>query len=154
LNIVVFGASGRTGLKVVEQALEAGHRVTAYVRNAPKLTGQVVPSERLRIVEGDATDSDKVLNAVKNQEAIIVALGPGPNAPAETTTQGLQQILIAAKTHTVRRVVVVSGAGIHVSSDKKKPFDKIVSVLVRAFNGADVAEKEKQYQMLAQSGLD
>ncbi|RPI89651.1 MAG: NAD(P)-dependent oxidoreductase, partial [Chloroflexi bacterium] len=37
MKIVVFGASRGTGFKVVEQALEAGHSVTAFVRSPAKL---------------------------------------------------------------------------------------------------------------------
>ena len=37
MKIVVFGASGRTGLQVVEQALAAGHQVTAFVRTPSKI---------------------------------------------------------------------------------------------------------------------
>ena len=34
MKIVVFGASGKTGLLIVEQALDAGHHVVAYIRKA------------------------------------------------------------------------------------------------------------------------
>ena len=34
MKLVVFGATGGTGGQVVEQALEAGHEVTAVVRDA------------------------------------------------------------------------------------------------------------------------
>ena len=37
MRIIVFGASGGTGVKIVEQALAAGHAVTAFVRNPAKL---------------------------------------------------------------------------------------------------------------------
>ena len=36
MNIVVFGASGGTGIEIVKQALAAGHQVTAFVRNPAK----------------------------------------------------------------------------------------------------------------------
>lgn len=40
LNLVVFGATGRTGKEVVKQALEKGHHVTAVVRTPEKLNTQ------------------------------------------------------------------------------------------------------------------
>ena len=49
-NIIVFGASGGTGLEVVEQALEAGHHVTAILRHPDKFT---IRHEQLRIIQGD-----------------------------------------------------------------------------------------------------
>lgn len=37
MKIVVFGATGNTGLKFIEQALAKGHELTAFVRNADSL---------------------------------------------------------------------------------------------------------------------
>jgi uncharacterized protein YbjT (DUF2867 family) len=37
MKLTVFGATGGVGREVVTQALDAGHHVTAYVRNPPKL---------------------------------------------------------------------------------------------------------------------
>ena len=36
-KLAVFGATGRTGLVLVQQALAKGHSVTAVVRNPEKL---------------------------------------------------------------------------------------------------------------------
>jgi uncharacterized protein YbjT (DUF2867 family) len=38
MNLTVFGATGGVGREVVTQALDAGHHLTAYVRNPAKLT--------------------------------------------------------------------------------------------------------------------
>jgi uncharacterized protein YbjT (DUF2867 family) len=49
LKIMVFGATGRIGSSVVEQALAAGHQVSAFVLDARRLTvgaGQVQVIER------------------------------------------------------------------------------------------------------------
>jgi uncharacterized protein YbjT (DUF2867 family) len=37
MNLTVFGATGGVGRELVTQALDAGHHVTAYVRNSGKL---------------------------------------------------------------------------------------------------------------------
>ena len=39
MKIVVFGASGGAGKNIVEQALQLGHHVTAFVRSPPNATG-------------------------------------------------------------------------------------------------------------------
>ena len=41
MKIAVLGATGPSGLQVVEEALERGHEVTALVRNPDKLTASV-----------------------------------------------------------------------------------------------------------------
>ena len=38
MNILIFGATGRTGISLVNKSLEAGHEVTAYVREAPVIS--------------------------------------------------------------------------------------------------------------------
>ncbi|NEO95433.1 MAG: NAD(P)H-binding protein, partial [Moorea sp. SIO3G5] len=37
MNILIFGSTGGTGRQLVEQALDQGHRVTAFARNPAKL---------------------------------------------------------------------------------------------------------------------
>jgi putative NADH-flavin reductase len=53
LRLTIFGASGRTGKPLVEQALNAGHEVTAFVRDPSKLTTK---HGHLKVIRGDATD--------------------------------------------------------------------------------------------------
>lgn len=40
MKLVVFGATGGTGIQIVEQALAAGHTVTAFLRTPSKLSIQ------------------------------------------------------------------------------------------------------------------
>ena len=58
-HILVFGATGGTGKAFVEQALEHGHAVTAYVRDPSKLEAH----EKLTIIEGDLFDAEAVKGA-------------------------------------------------------------------------------------------
>jgi putative NADH-flavin reductase len=57
MKLVILGATGATGTLVVEQALAAGHRVTALVRSPHRLT---ITHRNLRVVKGDATDAAAV----------------------------------------------------------------------------------------------
>ena len=56
-NIIVFGASGKTGILIVYQALNQGHQVTAFARQPSKVT---IEHKNLRIIRGDVLDYDKV----------------------------------------------------------------------------------------------
>ena len=60
MNFVVLGATGRTGRLVVEQAIAAGHTVTALVRSPEKLT---TGNSKLRVISGEATDASAVSRA-------------------------------------------------------------------------------------------
>ena len=62
MKLSVLGAAGATGIPLVEQALTAGHLVTALVRSGQKLT---ITNPNLHVVEGDATDRAAVSEAMK-----------------------------------------------------------------------------------------
>ena len=109
MKILVIGATGKTGAAVVEQAVAAGHDVTAFVHNASAYTRQDV-----RVAEGDALNPEQVASALAGQQAVIDALGGSTPYAATTLETHAARILIAAMNqHRVRRLLVVSvlGAG-------------------------------------------
>jgi putative NADH-flavin reductase len=73
----------------VKQALEAGHEVTAYVRDPAKLG---VTHQRLRVTRGDVRDAAAVAQAVAGQDAVLSALGPS-KPDFNTLTEGARHIL-------------------------------------------------------------
>jgi len=72
MKLLIFGATGATGRQLVEQALQQGHEVTAFVRNPAKMTTQ---HEKLKVVKGNIMDCHSVGAAVAGQDAIFSALG-------------------------------------------------------------------------------
>jgi len=101
MNLLILGASGRTGLLVVEQALAAGHDVTALVRSPEKLT---VHNSPLHVVAGQATDADDVARAMAGAGAVISVLGGGGSVILDSS----RAIIEAANRTGVTRVVVMS----------------------------------------------
>ena len=101
MNLVVLGATGRTGRLVVEQALAAGHTVTALVRSPEKLT---TGNPNLRVVTGEATEASAVSSALEGADAVISTLGGKGSVIADSTTA----IVAAARKTGVSRVVVLS----------------------------------------------
>jgi putative NADH-flavin reductase len=86
---------------VVEQALAAGHTVTALVRSSDKLT---TSHARLRVVEGEATETSAVSSVLEGADAIISTLGGTGSVIADST----RAIVAAAGKTGVTRVVVLS----------------------------------------------
>jgi uncharacterized protein YbjT (DUF2867 family) len=101
MNLVVLGATGRTGRLVVEQALAAGHTVTALVRSPEKLT---TGHSNLRVVTGEATEASAVSSALEGADAVISTLGGKGSVIADST----RAIVAAARKTGVKRVVVLS----------------------------------------------
>ena len=75
MNVLVFGSTGGTGRALVRQALAQGHAVTAFARDPEKVK---TTHENLRVVRGDILDYKSVEAAVKNQDAVVSALGVKP----------------------------------------------------------------------------
>lgn len=78
INVIVFGATGKTGIRLVQSGLALGHQVTAFVRNKEKLlymTGGFIP-DNLRIFVGDAFDRDAVGSAMEGHSAAVNVAAP------------------------------------------------------------------------------
>ena len=62
LKVVIFGATGGTGIQLVKQALDAGHHVSVYVRNPDKLNE--ITNSNLEKVKGELSEQDKIDSVV------------------------------------------------------------------------------------------
>jgi len=102
LKLLVLGANGKTGRLVVEQALAAGHTVTAFARDPSTVK---LRDERLSVVNGDAIFISDLNAALKGQDAVISTIGGGKRKLIEKTTQSL---ITALEESGVKRVVCMS----------------------------------------------
>jgi hypothetical protein len=77
MKLLILGAGGNSGLRLVRMDLAAGHDVTAFVRNERKFAGQlaVADTKRLTVRAGDVTDEAAVAAAMTGQRAVINAAG-------------------------------------------------------------------------------
>ncbi|WP_112638529.1 NAD(P)-dependent oxidoreductase [Micromonospora saelicesensis] len=73
-TIVVFGAGGTAGSRVVSEAVDRGHRVIAAVRR-PEATSYLPAG--VRTVTGDATSERSVRELAPDADALVVAIGGG-----------------------------------------------------------------------------
>jgi len=73
VKLFVIGATGRTGQEIVQQALQRGHDVTAFVRSPAAITSS---RERLTVLKGNATDEKQLSEAMQSHDAVLCALGP------------------------------------------------------------------------------
>jgi putative NADH-flavin reductase len=107
MQLTVFGASGRTGRKLLEQALASGHPVTAVTRHPQTIP----PRVGLRVAAADVTDGDAVDATIAGSDAVLSALGVSySRKPIGVYSQGVTNIIAAMHRHGVKRLVVVSSA--------------------------------------------
>ncbi|MEO8908861.1 MAG: NAD(P)-dependent oxidoreductase [Gemmatimonadaceae bacterium] len=111
MKIVVFGATGNIGRRIVTEALRRGHDVTGAVRDPDAVTS---PDPRVRLVRGDATDASSVASVTRGADAVVSAISPRPNArglPAPRLTDNARALIEGLRKAGVKRVVFVGGAG-------------------------------------------
>jgi len=108
MKLTIFAATGGIGRQLLEQAVAAGHDVTAVVRDPKKLSGGV------RIVTADlaAPDPSALEAAVEGADAVLSGLGARSASETGVASQGTRAIVQAMKATGVRRIVVVSAAPI------------------------------------------
>ncbi|MET8449898.1 NAD(P)H-binding protein [Streptomyces sp. NPDC005209] len=107
MNLTVFGATGGVGGEIVRQALSAGHRVTAVVRDPARLE---VTGARLEVFRADLTDPEALRPAVAGRDAVLSALGSRNRKADGVTARMTRTILAAMEAEGVRRLLVVSAA--------------------------------------------
>ncbi len=152
MHFTVFGASGRTGRPLVQQALDAGHHVTAFLRTPAKLT---IQSPNLTVVQGDVTDAAAVARAVTTDtDAVFAVLGHVKGAPDDLLTVGTRNILSAMKTSGVTRIVNLTGGGVAHPKDPAFLPAKIVRGIMRVVAGKLLKDSERQAELLMASGME
>ena len=106
MKLVIFAATGGIGRSLVDQALAAGHEVTAAVRNPSNLPAGVRGVQ----VDLSAPDPAAIESAVAGNDAVLSALGPRSRADIGIAAPGTRAIISAMHATGVRRIVVVSAA--------------------------------------------
>ena len=151
MQLTLFGATGKTGRHVLEQALAQGHCVTALVRNTDKLS---IRHDRLKAIQGDVRNAAQVAQAVASAEAVISVLGPSSNRPELAVSQGIDNILAAMRQHGVRRLIQTAGAGVRDPRDQPTLVHAFFGILVRLLTPNVLADMVQVVQKVRVSGLD
>ena len=149
MKLAIFGATGKTGIELVKQALEQGHAVTAFVRDPARLA---IEDENLTFVTGDVFDAASVVKAVKGQDAAICALGAGSDLKKTTIrTTGTINIISGMQRHNVRRLLVVTAMGTGESWNRLSLVNKFFYATLLKSSRED---HESQETAVKESGLD
>ena len=149
MKLAIFGATGKTGIELVKQALEQGHAVTAFVRDPARLA---IEDENLTLVTGDVFDPASVAQAIQGQDAVICALGAGSDLKKTTVrTTGTINIISGMQKNNVKRLMVVTAMGVGESWDTLSLFNKFFFATLLKSSRED---HETQEAAVKESGLD
>ncbi|NSC21252.1 NAD-dependent epimerase/dehydratase family protein [Streptomyces albus subsp. chlorinus] len=106
MRIVVFGAAGNVGSRVVNEALARGHEVTAVVRDPVRFPA-LHPRAAHRV--GDAADAGDVAALSDGQDVVVGATRPAPGNEEDLVLAA--RGLLTGLGVTGVRLLLVGGAG-------------------------------------------
>ncbi|KZC11233.1 PREDICTED: flavin reductase (NADPH) [Dufourea novaeangliae] len=108
-RIVIFGATGNTGLCALTSAVQRGLDVRVFVRDETKVPSNL--KNKVETVVGNVTNLEQVSNAVCDTDAVVVVLGTRNDlSPTTVLSQGMKNIIDAMKVHNVNVVSVCLSA--------------------------------------------
>jgi putative NADH-flavin reductase len=108
-KLIVFGASGATGLQFVKQGLEAGYAITAIVRNPAALA---LEHTELTVIRGDVMQKETFAAAMKGKDAVVSALGNRSTKPTTLYSTGMKNIMEAMQANGVKRIICISAGAL------------------------------------------
>lgn len=148
MNVLVIGAAGKTGRQVVEQAVAAGHSVTAFIRDS----AQYNAPPNVRVLTGDASDQATMSHATADQDAVIDTVGgKTPWRKTEIEQRVARAVVAAAKKHGTRRIIAISALGVGGSTAQATlPFRLL---LLPTFLRGSTADKAAMEREIAQAGV-
>ncbi len=106
MKVVLFGASGMIGSRVLNELVSRGHSVTAVVRNPAKVS----PAKGVTVIAGDVNDPAGVTAAARGADAAISATAPPAENP-EAIVDAVRSLLKGLAAAGIQRLIVVGGAG-------------------------------------------
>lgn len=114
MKIVLYGATGKAGSRILTELLNRGHEVVAVTRHPEKLT----PRPGLTIEKGDLSDTDAVAKSIGGASAVVSAYGPPADKPEQLVAVTKREIAAvqqvsqqASSPEHAPRLIVVGGAG-------------------------------------------
>ena len=105
MRVTVFGATGRTGRELVQQALGRGFDVVAYARDAQKLD---IEDPRLTKISGALNSREGLKAAIEGSDCVLSTLGPMGKPSDEELSDGIANILSVMEECGVSRFIVLS----------------------------------------------
>ena len=147
-HIIIFGATGGTGRALLQQALDRGHRVTAFVRDPARLSRQ---HARLTVAIGDVLQPDTLPPALQGQDAVLCALGRNPFVNEPVCSAGTRNVLNEMTRQGIRPIIVETAMGVSDSFQQSGLFQKFLfQTLLRSY----YADKKIQERYVRESNLD
>lgn len=103
MNVVLYGASGNAGSRILQELNFRGHNVTGVARNPEKISGST------KTLRDDLSNVDRIAEIIRGSDAVISAYMPPPN-DTDQLIAVTNRLIDAVRKAAVPRLIVVGGA--------------------------------------------
>lgn len=146
MRLAIFGSTGGTGSRLLEQALQKRLEVTAFARDPSKLK---IKKGNVTVVQGDVMNPESVDEAVGNVDAVVSALGVSGNSPKTVCSQGVSHIISSMKKYGVKRLICQSAYGAGETRDNQL-YTKFVRLVINEI----MKDKDRMEEEMKNSELN
>ncbi|MGH3758597.1 NAD(P)-dependent oxidoreductase [Actinophytocola sp.] len=152
MRVTVFGATGGTGKQVVDQALAAGHKVTAVARDPEAVAGD---RDGLTVMRGDVLDAESVAPAVAGSDAVVSVLGVADRKqPTTVYSRGVANMLTAMADGGPRRIIALSADGVEPNPNVNIGQRLVMALIVARMFSHQYKDMLEMERLLAESDVD
>jgi uncharacterized protein len=150
MKVFLIGATGRVGSKILQEALDRGHYMTAVARHV-----ESVPRHpNLVVVNGDVFDTERLAKQIGGHDAVIHSYAPPRHHQDRRGEQirATASIILALKRSGVKRILAVGGAGTLESSPGVRLMD--TPELPQEWQSGAIATAEIKYLLETEMDLE
>lgn len=123
MKIVLYGATGKVGSRILTELLGRHHEVVAVVRHLARDPDKLASNDGLTVVEGDLSTVEGIAEAIGGAQAVVSAYAPPPDKPEQLIdvtkreVAAVQQVSQQASSpeHAPRLIVVGGAASLEVT---------------------------------------
>lgn len=150
MKLMIFGATGGTGARLLDLALEAGHDVTILARN-PTSVGH----ENVTVRQGDVLNPGPWQSLLAGQDTVLSCLGSVDRKHATTIySEGTANILAAMRAGAVRRLICLSSAGLDIAPETPLAQRLVTRLIIQRLYRHAYADMAKMETLVMASDTD
>ncbi len=150
MKVVVFGASGRVGSRVVELLLAQKHDVFAVVHSKDIFQG----TPNLYVKRLDVHDAEAVAEVLEGADAVLSCVSSWGSEAGDVLSSAMKAILPAMQRSGTKRIVSLTGTGALIDTDKPSIAQKASHVMMSKVAPKVLADGEEHIRLLQASAAD
>lgn len=110
MKVVVFGAAGTIGRRLIDQLLSQHHQVVAYDRNIDQWLDKSLQQKELVIIKGYLLDRSGIEKAMRGADIVFFLVYGEKDAGDISRSGGIKHVLNGMLSNNIRRIIVLGDA--------------------------------------------